>query len=124
EPFDHAVFSAPEFVPGFLAGRASIIYPAIDPLSHKNRDLPPHKLVGVLCNAALMTPAHPVLTPPFAQTALRLQPNGSFAAEGDVGLLFRPVIAQISRWDRLKGFLPLLEGFLRLKRRALLAAAD
>jgi len=31
-------------------------------------------------------------------------------------LLYRPVVSQISRWDRLKGFLPLLRGFERLKR--------
>jgi trehalose synthase len=34
-----------------------------------------------------------------------------------VGLLHRPIVCQISRWDRLKGFGPLLEAFVRLKRR-------
>lgn len=32
-------------------------------------------------------------------------------------LLHRPIITQISRWDRLKGFGPLLEAFVRLKNR-------
>jgi trehalose synthase len=31
--------------------------------------------------------------------------------------MFRPVVAQVSRWDSLKGWMPLLEGFLRLKER-------
>lgn len=121
EIYDRAIFSAPEYIRDFLAGRASVMAPTIDPLSHKNRDLSPHKLTGVLCNSALMKATHPVLTPPFEHPALRLQPDGTFApADGseDVGFLFRPVVSQISRWDFLKGFRPLLEGFRALKRRA------
>jgi trehalose synthase len=34
----------------------------------------------------------------------------------EIGLLFRPIVLQVSRWDRLKGWRPLLEGFVRLKR--------
>jgi trehalose synthase len=34
----------------------------------------------------------------------------------DIGLLTRPVVTQVSRWDRLKGFRPLLEAFAALKR--------
>lgn len=118
--YGHAIFSAPEYIPDFLAGRATVIWPAIDPLGHKNRELSPHKLVGILCNAALMTPSHPVLTPPFSQPARRLRGDGTFTPAdrpADVGLLFRPVVTQVSRWDRLKGFRPLLEGFRALKRR-------
>jgi Glycosyltransferase len=32
----------------------------------------------------------------------------------------RPIITQISRWDRLKGFAPLLQGFVRMKERRFL----
>lgn len=61
-----------------------------------------------------------MLTPPFSATAQRLRPDGSFgrAAEPNgIDLLYHPIVTQISRWDRLKGFQPLLEGFLALKRR-------
>jgi trehalose synthase len=119
EAYDHAVFSAPEYIPPFLAGRAAILYPAIDPLSHKNRELSVHKLVGILCNAGLQQPHGPVVMPPFPEPARRLAPDGSWrpATEPqDIGLLFWPVVTQISRWDRLKGFAPLLEGFRALKR--------
>ena len=115
---DRAVFTAAEYVPDYLAGRASLISPAIDPLSHKNRTLSPHKLVGILCNAGLAQAHAPVLTPPFPQPAQRLQPDGTLGAATlpeEIGLLYRPVITQVSRWDRLKGFLPLLRGFERLK---------
>lgn len=117
--YDRAVFSAEPYVPACLAERATIISPGIDPFSHKNRELSPHKIVGVLCNAGLMHAPEPVLTPPFEHGAERLRPDGSFAPIGpseDIGLLFRPIITQISRWDRLKGFEPLMEGFVRLKR--------
>jgi len=119
--YDHAVFSAPEYIPDYLAGRSTIIHPAVDPESHKNRELSAHKLVGILCNSGLKHESHPVLTPPFAHRAQRLQPDGSWGpavSDGvQIGLLYRPIVTQISRWDRLKGFAPLLEGFIRLKKR-------
>jgi trehalose synthase len=118
--YDQAVFTAAEYIPPYWVGRASVIHPAIDPLSHKNRDLSAHKLAGILCNAGLMQSDHPVLTPDWEHPVLRLSPDGRFlpVREWDgVGLMFRPTVTQVSRWDRLKGWEPLLEGFLRLKRR-------
>lgn len=117
--YDHSVFTAPEYIPPYLAGRASLIQPGVDPLSHKNRDLSPQKLVGVLVDSALLTPYGPVLAPPFPEPALRLQADGRFAPAtepDDIGLLFRPIVTQVSRWDRLKGFRPLLDAFVELKR--------
>jgi trehalose synthase len=119
EVYDRTVFSAPEYIPDYLAGRATIIHPGLDPFSHKNRGLSPHKLVGILCNAGLKSEHHPVLTEPFSHQARRLQPDGSFGPAVDpeeIGLLYRPIVTQVSRWDRLKGLRPLLEGFVRLKR--------
>ena len=118
KPYDHAVFTAPEYIPSSLAGRATIIHPAIDPLSHKNRHLQVHELVGILANAALIKPWGPVITPAYPDPAMRLQADGSWAPATepeDFGLLFRPIVTQVSRWDRLKGFLPLMEGFVSLK---------
>ncbi|MFZ5718893.1 MAG: glycosyltransferase [Pseudomonadota bacterium] len=119
--YDRGVFTAAEYIPGCFAGRAATIPPGIDPLSHKNRVLPIHKLVGILVDAALQAPLGPVLAPPFESVVQRLQPDGGWApaADGaDIGLLFRPIVTQVSRWDRLKGFLPLMEGFVRMKRMA------
>ncbi len=119
QKYDRAVFSVRDYVPAFLEDGASIIAPGIDPLSHKNRDLSVHKLAGILCNAALTTNHQPVLTSPFDTPAMRLQPDGSFGPASqpdDLGLLFRPIVTQVSRWDRLKGFAPLLRGFVRLKK--------
>ncbi|MGA7615897.1 MAG: glycosyltransferase [Thermoanaerobaculia bacterium] len=118
--YDDSVFTAVEYIPGYLSGRAVVVHPGIDPLSHKNRDLTAHKLQGILCNSRLAVEHAPVLTPPFAETAKRLSPAGEWVAATEpqeIGLLYRPIVAQISRWDRLKGFGPLLDGFVRLKRR-------
>lgn len=122
EAYDRAVFSAPEFFRDFLVGRSSVMHPSIDPLDHKNRELAPTKLVGILANAGLLAPTHPVLTPPFPWQARRLRAaDGELAppvGDQEIGLPFRPTVVQISRWDRLKGFGPLIEGFCALKRRA------
>jgi trehalose synthase len=118
QAYDYSVFSAPEYIPDFLAGRAGIIHPALDPLSYKNRDLSPHILTGILCNARLLHTEHPVVPLAFPQCAMRLGGDGSFGPadrDGGIGLLFRPIISQISRWDRLKGFKPLLDAFVTLK---------
>lgn len=118
-PYAHAVFTAPEYIPACLAGRSTLIHPAIDPLSAKNRDLSVHALVEILAAGSLLVPTGPVLARPFPEAAERLQKDGSWAPATqpeDIGLLFRPVVTQVSRWDRLKGFQPLMEGFVAMKR--------
>jgi trehalose synthase len=118
EVCDYAIFSAPEYIPSFLAGKSGLIVPAIDPLSYKNRELTPHKLAGILKNAGLARSRHPVVPSAFPEQATRLRVDGSFAPmdeETDLGIPFRPIVTQISRWDRLKGFGPLIEGFAQLK---------
>jgi trehalose synthase len=118
--YDRAVFTAPDYVPDYLQDRAHIIHPAVSPLTHKNRELNPNKLIGILCNGGLSTCFHPVLTPAFPEYAQRLQPSGSFGPAiwpEDLGLLYRPMVLQVSRWDRLKGYAPLMDAFVELKQR-------
>jgi trehalose synthase len=114
EVYQHAVFSAPEYVVSYFEGRSSIMYPSIDPLSEKNQPLEDPAIV--LARAGLLTPRSAV--EPFEHQVQRLQPDGRFAGAlepDDIGLFERPIITQVSRWDRLKGFLPLLRGFTLLK---------
>lgn len=120
--YEAAAFSAPEYIPSFLTGRASVLHPGIDPYSYKNRDLTVSKMMGILVNAGAQTAHEPVPTLDFSQPVRRLMPDGTLAAPGEMGLLFRPIVLQVSRWDRLKGWRPLLDGFLRLKARARAAA--
>jgi trehalose synthase len=117
--YDHAVFSAPEYVPSYLEGRSSIVYPAIDPLTPKNRPLHVQSVVAVLERSGLLVAPGPGVEPHFDALVRRLQPNGEWqdaVRPDDLGLLTRPIITQVSRWDRLKGFLPLMRGFARFKR--------
>ncbi|NIP82685.1 MAG: glycosyltransferase [Gemmatimonadetes bacterium] len=118
--YQESVFSADEYIPDFFRGRSRLIYPAIDPLSQKNRELHIHSVVGIMANAALAVGPGPVVQPPFPHIAQRLQADGLWAPAvlpADIGLLIRPIVTQISRWDRLKGWLPLMQGFVQLKER-------
>jgi len=117
--YDHALFTAAEYVPPQLTGPSSIMQPALDPLSHKNRELGIHKLVGILVDAKLVPEHGPAIELPFEHPALRVQADGTLQVAlvpQEIGLLFRPIVLQVSRWDRLKGWRPLLDGFVRLKR--------
>lgn len=118
--YDHAVFSAPEYVPSWFEGRSSIIYPALDPLTAKNRPLNVQSVVAVLDRSRLLHPPGPRVEPPFDSPARRFQPDGAWqpaVRPEELGLLTRPIITQVSRWDRLKGFLPLMRGFALFKQR-------
>jgi trehalose synthase len=118
DAYDHAVFSAPEYIPQRLAGRSTVIAPGIDPLSPKNTELSVGQTVEVLCNGALAVAPGPMLHLPYDAPARRLLADGTFVranAVEDIGLLTRPIVTQISRWDRLKGWAPLLRAFAQLK---------
>jgi len=119
--YHHTIFTAPEYIPNYLSSTVSIIPPALDPFSHKNRELPIHKVVGILCSADLARRPFDLVSEPFEHRAERLRPDGSFGPANepeDLGVLHRPIITQISRWDRLKGWRGLLDGFVRLKSEA------
>jgi trehalose synthase len=121
DSYDHGVFTTTEYVPAPFTQRASVITPAIDPLGDKNAELHLHKLVGILANSALISSPGPLVPPPFDDVVHRVQGDGSLRPANmwdDIGLLTRPIVTQVSRWDRLKGFGPLMEGFVELKRRA------
>lgn len=119
DAYDHAVFSAAEYIPRRLVNRATVIAPGIDPLSCKNMELSLRHTVEVLCNSGLAIAPGPMLHPPFMPQARRMLADGSFApasAMEDIGLLTRPIVTQVSRWDRLKGWMPLLQAFAELKK--------
>ena len=121
DAYERGVFSAPEYAPEAFAGKDTVLYPAIDPLSPKNADLSLRRTVGILANSALLAANSPVLTPMYHHVAMRLQTHGEFGPANmseDIGLLSRPIVTQVSRWDRLKGWAPLLEAFRCFKDRA------
>ncbi len=81
--YDAAVFSAPPFSQR-LPVRQFLISPSIDPLSDKNKDLPPEVIDGVL---------------------------EKYGIDKD-----RPIVTQISRFDRLKDPIGVIETYKKVKR--------
>jgi trehalose synthase len=127
DAYDGAVFSAPEYIPERLARRATVVFPGIDPLAPKNRELSLRGTIEVMCNGGLIPCPGPTVPSPYASLARRLNPDGTMSPANtaeDIGLLTRPIVTQVSRWDRLKGFGPLMEGFAELKRSTYDGAGD
>jgi trehalose synthase len=119
EAYDGAVFSAPEYIPRRLARRAAVVFPGIDPLAPKNRELSLRRTIEILCSGGLISCPGPTVPGPYAGLAHRVMPDGGFSPANvaeNIGLLTRPIVTQVSRWDRLKGFGPLMQGFAALKR--------
>lgn len=119
DAYDGAVFSAPEYIPRRLARRATVVFPGIDPLAPKNRDLSLRQTIEIMCSGGLIPCPGPTVPGPFAGLVQRLNPDGTLSPANvteSIGLLTRPIVTQVSRWDRLKGFAPLMEGFAALKR--------
>ncbi len=119
EAYDHFIFSLAAYVPEQIKDRTTIIPPAIDPLSHKNRTLWMAKCVGILQQSGIFNDHEPLLYPYYKHQVRRVMPDGSFNKvnhHSNLNIIYRPVILQISRWDRLKGFKELLEAFIIMKK--------
>ena len=117
--YDHFVFSLPSYVPPEIKSKTTIIPPAIDPLSHKNRTLWMAKCVGILQQSGITNHHDPLLYPYYENLVRRVMPDGSFDNVNkisDLDIIYRPVVLQISRWDRLKGFKELMEAFILMKK--------
>lgn len=113
EPYQRFVFSASSYVPHELSHKSSLIAPGIDPLDHKNRALQPYKLIGVLTSSGLLE-GPPVRA--WAQFTAPVQRwgDGVWSSEPIDYLLHRPMVLQVSRFDRLKGFDQLIPSFALL----------
>jgi trehalose synthase len=115
EPYQRCVFSVEQYIPDALLPRSDVQRPAIDPLSAKNVLLSPREMIRVLRAAEL------VAGPPVPEAERFLRPARRYAGGDWVqspipNLLFLPTITQISRFDRLKGFDRLIDGFAALVR--------
>lgn len=107
-------FTHPDYIPASLKKKSATLYPAIDPLSPKNMWLSSEEQVEILRMAGLYTKRRRG----FKKKVLQLTPEGGFKLPEGFHPLLMPIILQISRWDHLKGFIPLMKGFLYMKRKA------
>lgn len=112
-PYARSLFAERRFIPPFLRERSGVITPGLDPLNHKNRILRPYKLVGILRAAGLIDRPNEPEWAAFGDQVKVLREN-SWKTEPILSLLYRPLVLQVSRFERLKGFSELLDGFEHL----------
>jgi trehalose synthase len=117
EPADAYIFSRREYVwEGLDAGKAWFMPPVIDPFSPKNQELEPEVSEAILKAIGLRSDgleAAPVFTRADG-TPGRVEREATILQEEEVPVDAR-MVAQVSRWDRLKdphGLLEMLEHHL------------
>jgi len=111
---DAVIFSRAEYVwDGLAAERVAIIAPSIDPLAAKNSDMPADAVAAVLAAAGIQDGAS------ASTGALFVRQDGSAGAVTSRAELVEVsrltpstrVIAQVSRWDRLKDPVGVIDAF-------------
>jgi trehalose synthase len=118
-PASAYVFSRASYVPAQLdGGRAAVIPPSIDPFSPKNQPLDERAQRSILACAGLIEGdrAAAGCEPHFLRvdgTPGRVDRRADLLAEAGPPNGATPLVVQVSRWDRLKDPLGVLEGFLR-----------
>lgn len=113
EEADGYVFTREGYAPGWIdRSRMHVIAPSLDPFSPKNVDLPPAVVLDVLGYAGLVDGRAAEATVRFTRrdgTAGRLDRHADVLQTGPPPPVGAPLVAQISRWDRLKD----MEGVMR-----------
>jgi trehalose synthase len=106
EPAHAFVFSRTAFAPSYVPPeRLVAIAPSIDPFTPKNIGMSAAAVRSVLAGAGLIAPAGP----PSSRTLVR---PAHVLREGEAPPARTPLVAQISRWDRLKDMAGVLAGFV------------
>ena len=112
---DAMVFSRQQYVPPSLRdGAVSIIHPSIDPFSPKNQELDEDTVRDILTGVGLIAGPRPAAAPTFTR---RDGSKGEVRRPADVVRAGpppdpdAPMVVQVSRWDRLKDMLGVMQGF-------------
>jgi len=121
--YDLSIFSAKEYIPS-CAPDPRIVYPSLHPLDFKNQFLSFYETKMILAKSGLIPFENKYLQDdekyPYKVKMLRADKNFVVPAEdkelSKFGFSERPLLLQISRWDRLKGWDELLEGYADIKR--------
>jgi trehalose synthase len=120
--YELSIFSAKEYAPKF-APDPRIVYPSLHPLDYKNQFLSFFDTKMIMAKSGMITLDEKWLADderyPYKVKMLRADKNFVVPNEdkelSQFGFLERPILLQISRWDRLKGWTELLEGYADIK---------
>lgn len=100
------VFSREPFAPPWIErSRMRAIPPSIDPFTPKNAELEPAEVIGLLGAAGLLAVDHQPTDP-------RVTRRADVIREGRPPESNVPLVVQVSRWDRMKDMVGVLEGFV------------
>ena len=114
---DRLVFSRFIYVPeDFANAPVAIVAPSIDPFAPKNQELDRDTVRAILVAAGLLAGAPTVTAPAFRRLTGELAEVRSRAELLDGGPPLdpeRPIVLQVSRWDRLKDHAGVMAGFVR-----------
>ncbi len=112
---DAHVFSRSEYVPDWMPSeRVRVIPPSIDPWARKNMDLDPEVVGRVLRCAGLVADGHdeaPVTFDRRDGTRGEVRRRSGLLGDSPPPPPDAPVVAQVSRWDRLKDMAGVLTAF-------------
>ncbi len=95
----------------------AIITPSIDPFAPKNQELAPEVVRGILTHVGLIEDGSGALDRTFVRddgAPGRVDRGADILHLGRPPRWDTPLVVQVSRWDRLKDHLGVMEGFARL----------
>ena len=108
------VFSRREFAwEGLDEDRIQVISPSIDPFSAKNQDLPPGDVRSILATAGILEhdgPGRPMFERHDGSPG-RVDRRAEVIQDAPLPL-DQPIVTQVSRWDRLKDPIGVMEGLV------------
>jgi trehalose synthase len=115
------VFSLPEYAPAWVDPRRLVVIPpSIDPFTAKNADLDPAAVEAVLAQVSLVSGAEADGEVGFTRrdgsTGVLWRHTGLLEDGSEPPPFDARLIVQVSRWDRLKDMVGVMEGFVRLAR--------
>jgi len=114
---DQLVFSRAPYVPEQLTGApVSVVSPSIDPFAAKNQRLDEAGVRAILSTAGLLHVGEIAAQPLFHRLnggTAKVAARAVLLGGGNPPEPSRPLVIQVSRWDRLKDHLGVMRGFVR-----------
>jgi len=115
ENVDALVFTRRTFAPGWADDRRlHVIAPSIDPFSTKNQPIPPDEGAAILAYAGLISGHDGPAPAPFTRrdgSPGRVDRHADILQTGPPPRADTPLVVQVSRWDRMKDMVGVMQAF-------------